>query len=155
MNLKKRFLKPLAMVVFVVMLLDFVSCGTILYPERRGKSHSRRIDPKVAILNGCFAFFFLVPGLVAFIVDFATGAIYLPRGKRAWSRLDKMKGMKVVKVDPEKLDKETIERILKEHTGKDIDLDQQPLQVFTGGDVDQKALTQTLSDMGLEKVSVY
>lgn len=56
-------------------------CGTLLYPERRGQTGGR-IDPSVAILNGIGLLLFIVPGLIAFAVDFGSGAIYLP-GTRA------------------------------------------------------------------------
>ncbi|WP_084397213.1 hypothetical protein [Henriciella aquimarina] len=57
-------------------------CGTILYPERRGQTGGR-IDPSVAILDGIGLLLFIVPGLIAFAVDFGSGAIYLPGGSRA------------------------------------------------------------------------
>lgn len=53
-------------------------CGTILHGDRVGQPHSRDIDWKVAALNGLGLAFFFVPGVVAFAVDFYTGAIYLP-----------------------------------------------------------------------------
>src|SRR5690606_29936038 len=34
--------------------------------------------PGVAILNGIGLLFYVIPGLIAFAVDFATGAIYFP-----------------------------------------------------------------------------
>lgn len=60
-----------------LVLLSQVACGTLIYPERQGQT-SGRMDPSVLILNGIGLFFFIVPGLVAFAVDFSTGAIYLP-----------------------------------------------------------------------------
>ena len=66
----------------VLALLSQSGCGTLIYPERRGQS-SGRIDPAVAILDGVGVLLFIVPGLIAFAVDFATGAIYLPGGRRA------------------------------------------------------------------------
>ncbi|WP_373185118.1 polyribonucleotide nucleotidyltransferase [Halopseudomonas sp.] len=56
---------------------QLAACGTVFYPERRGQI-SGQIDPGVAILNGIGLLFYLVPGVIAFAVDFATGAIYLP-----------------------------------------------------------------------------
>lgn len=53
------------------------ACGTILYPERKGQIDGR-IDPNVAILNGIGLLLFLVPGVIAFAVDFSNGTIYLP-----------------------------------------------------------------------------
>jgi hypothetical protein len=52
-------------------------CGTILYPERRGQPHGR-LDWGVVLLDGLGLIFFFIPGIIAFAVDFATGAIYLP-----------------------------------------------------------------------------
>ena len=53
------------------------SCGTVLYPERRGQP-AGRLDVGVVALDGIGLLLFLVPGVIAFAVDFATGAIYLP-----------------------------------------------------------------------------
>jgi hypothetical protein len=57
-------------------LSQLVACGTILYPERRGQIGGR-IDPAIAILDGIGLFFGVIPGLLAFAVDFITGAIYI------------------------------------------------------------------------------
>lgn len=62
-------------------LVTQLGCGTILYPERRGQ-RGGRIDPAVAVMDGVGCLLFLIPGLVAFAVDFGTGAIYLPGGRR-------------------------------------------------------------------------
>lgn len=53
-------------------------CGTMLHPERLNQPHSRDIDWKIVALNGLGLIFFFVPGVIAFVVDFHTGAIYLP-----------------------------------------------------------------------------
>jgi hypothetical protein len=53
------------------------SCGTLLYPERRGQPRGV-IDPGVLLLDAVGLIFFVVPGIVAFAVDFSTGAIYFP-----------------------------------------------------------------------------
>ncbi len=55
-------------------------CGTLLHGERSGQPHSHQIDWKVAALDGLGLICFFVPGVVAFAVDFYTGAIYLPPG---------------------------------------------------------------------------
>lgn len=71
-------LKALASVLLSATLITQLSaCGTIFYPERRGQI-SGEIDPGVAILNGMGLLFYIIPGLIAFAVDFATGAIYFP-----------------------------------------------------------------------------
>jgi len=58
-------------------LSSVTGCGTILYPDRRGQP-SGPIDWKVVALDGIFLLLFVIPGVIAFGVDFATGAIYLP-----------------------------------------------------------------------------
>jgi hypothetical protein len=77
-----RMARALPTAMLVTALLCTSSCGTLLYPERHGQSHGR-IDPGVAILDGVGLLLFVVPGLVAFGVDFATGAIYLPSRRTA------------------------------------------------------------------------
>jgi hypothetical protein len=53
-------------------------CGTLFHAERNGQPHSNNIDWKIAALDGLGLLLFFVPGVIAFVVDFSTGAIYLP-----------------------------------------------------------------------------
>lgn len=62
-------------------LLTTPSCGALLFPERQHAPHSEKLDPNILILDGIGLLFFIVPGLVAFGVDFYTGAAYLPEGE--------------------------------------------------------------------------
>lgn len=66
--------------ILVGLLSVALGCGTLLYPERRGVEDPGRIDPVVVLLDGALLLFFLVPGVVAFAVDIATGAIYEAEG---------------------------------------------------------------------------
>ena len=66
----------------LTLITQLAACGTIFYPDRRGQV-SGRIDPAVAIMNAIGLLFFIIPGLLAFAVDFTTGAIYLPGGTHA------------------------------------------------------------------------
>lgn len=80
-------------VVAALLVTQLTACGTLLYPERRGQS-TGRIDVGVAALDAIGLLFFFVPGIVAFGVDFITGAIYLPGGRVATlspDELDKIK----------------------------------------------------------------
>jgi hypothetical protein len=52
-------------------------CGTVLHPERRGQP-AGRLDWGVVVLDAVGLLFFFIPGIIAFAVDFSTGAIYLP-----------------------------------------------------------------------------
>jgi len=67
--------KLASMAVTAAIALQLVGCGTLLYPERRG-TQGGRVDAGVAIMDGLWCLVFIVPGVVAFIVDFSDGAIY-------------------------------------------------------------------------------
>jgi hypothetical protein len=77
----KKLMKALSLVVCVTLGLQLASCGTILYPERRGHS-SGHVDTGVAVMDGFWCLLFIVPGVVAFIVDFGNGAIYESGNRR-------------------------------------------------------------------------
>lgn len=53
-------------------------CGTLFHSERCGQPHSNRLDWPIVALDGLGLLLFFVPGVVAFVVDFCSGAIYLP-----------------------------------------------------------------------------
>ena len=58
--------------------------------------------------------FFIIPGVIAYAVDFSTGAIYLPGGHR--SSLENG-DVKVVHVDPAKLDDAKVREVVMRETG--------------------------------------
>jgi len=68
-------LKRLAALLVVAGLGTGIGCGTLLYPERRGTTGGR-LDAGVVVMDGLWCLVFLIPGVVAFIVDFGNGAIY-------------------------------------------------------------------------------
>ncbi|MGO4998635.1 hypothetical protein [Oceanisphaera sp. W20_SRM_FM3] len=74
--------KSIALLLAGLLTSQLAGCGTVFYPERKGQQ-SGSIDPVVAIANGVGLLFFILPGVIAFAVDFNNGAIYLPGGKRA------------------------------------------------------------------------
>ncbi|HTN00529.1 hypothetical protein [Planctellipticum variicoloris] len=68
-------------VLFALVLavgIPATGCGYLLHPERRGQPNSGRIDPSIVLLDGLGCLFFLIPGVIAFAVDFSSGTIYLP-----------------------------------------------------------------------------
>lgn len=113
MLIRKKFI---ASALCVALTAELAACGTLLYPERRGQ-RSGTIDPAIAILNGVGILLFVIPGLVAFAIDFATGAIYLPGGRRA-----SLDGGPMTTVYVDQLDRATIERVVGFHTGAPVDL---------------------------------
>lgn len=108
-----------------LLLVTCLSCGTILHPERRGQPPGR-IDPGIAVLDGIGLLLFFVPGVIAFAVDFSTGAIYLPQDSRAAAEIPNatasQAGLTVVQMPPETLSRRTIAREVREHTGREITL---------------------------------
>lgn len=116
--------------VLATLLINLSACGTILYPERKGQ-RAGRIDVGVAVLDGIGLLFFLVPGVIAYAVDFATGTIYLPGGRHAAldNPLDK-NDMLVLHVGKENLSRENIERVIYAQTGKDLNAANADVEVY-------------------------
>lgn len=99
------------------------SCGTILHPERIGQPPGR-IDPGIVALDGVGLLLFLIPGAIAFAVDFYTGAIYLPPQYALDESAPKSADAPLiaVRVDPRTLTPERIEQVIHEHTGRRVAL---------------------------------
>jgi hypothetical protein len=116
---------------------QLAACGTLFYPDRRGQIEGK-IDPVVTGLNAIGILFYVLPGLIAFAIDFTTGAIYLPDGKYA--------------VAPEhlqdaigadgKLDNSKLKAIILRETGKRLPLDHPNLRL-------QRGNPQQLASLGL------
>lgn len=122
----KKLLQTLQISVCIVLIAQLIGCGTLMYPERRGQ-RGGRIDAGVAILDGIGLLFFIIPGLIAYAIDFSTGTIYLP-GTNMGS-LD-IKDIKQVKFDPKHYNAASIEKIIKRETGHAVKLSQDNIQVY-------------------------
>ncbi|MGV6475320.1 hypothetical protein [Azotobacter vinelandii] len=77
MHLRTRILGGLLAVALTTQLS---ACGSIFFPDRRGQIEGQ-IDYLVAGLDAIGLLFYVIPGVIAFAVDFTTGAIYLPPGE--------------------------------------------------------------------------
>ncbi len=122
----KKFMEMLQVLLCLALIPQLAGCGTLMYPERRGQKGGR-IDVGVAVLDGIGLFFFLIPGIIAFAVDFSEGTIYLPPGTLA-SSLDR-RNMRVAKFDPKHATVATIEEIIQKETGQNIKFDQENIEV--------------------------
>jgi len=141
--------------------MQVISCGSLLYPERRGQTKGE-IDVSIAVMDGIGLLFFIVPGVIAYAVDFSTGAIYLPPGDTNKKKLKRMeKGIlgkiqrentwQIVTVDPQGLDRKTIEQVVKDYTGKTVRLYDDALVIKPQKTVDvQKALTRLSLEHGIQ-----
>lgn len=112
-----RIGKGLLGVSLAIYMLQSMGCGVLLYPERQGQKGGR-IDPAIAILDGIGLLLFLIPGLVAFAIDFHQGTIYLPGGHAGAGQPS---GLRAVKVDGP-MTEENIERVLRAELGRDVDI---------------------------------
>jgi hypothetical protein len=125
-----RLMRGCSLVLVTAMLLQLMSCGYILYPERRGQPKGN-LDVGVVLLDGVGLLFFLIPGIVAYAVDFSSNAIYVPPGQaKAVPPMLDLDEMTVVRMDPDRMDRETIERVIEEQVGRDIDLASSDLRVY-------------------------
>ena len=93
-----------------------------MYPERRGQP-AGRLDWAVVLADGLGLLLFFVPGVIAFAVDFATGAIYLPP-EESYGATDVPNDAKLVHVatvGPQPKN-EQIEAALSQHLGREVRL---------------------------------
>ena len=119
-----RLRRWLPLLLAAVITANTVSCGTILYPERRGQP-AGRLDAGVVVMDGLLLLLFFIPGVVAFVVDFSTGAIYLPPdcyGDAGPAKFDP-KTWRRVDVEPADLTPSRIESVVREQTGRDVRLE--------------------------------
>lgn len=114
------------------LLTQLSACGTLFFPDRRGQIEGR-IDPVVAGLNAIGILFYVIPGLIAFGIDFASGAIYLPGGLT--SQVDPQDLQNVVDADG-KIDTAKLKALIEMQTGHSLPLDD-PRLIQHSGSVEQ------------------
>ena len=114
--LRRQFL--LAGTSFCTSILT--GCGTILHPERRGQP-AGVLDWKIVALDTLGLVLFFIPGIIAFVVDFQTGAIYLPPCDVGLSSPDNPPLVER-RVPRENISREQIEVVVSNHVGQPIDL---------------------------------
>jgi len=104
-----------------VLLVQSVSCGTLLYPERIGQTRGR-LDPAVVALNAVGLLMFVVPGAIAFAVDFYNGTIYLPPDTYRGQSPDLVAESEwvQVKLPPEVDTQEELEEFVRSRTGHSV-----------------------------------
>lgn len=121
--------------VAAALMTQLTACGTLFWPDRRGQIEGR-IDPVVAALDAIGILFYVIPGLIAFGVDFATGAIYLNDGKTAQISPEKLQP--AVGRDG-KVDNLKLQAILETELGRSLPLDD-PRLIQHKGSVEQLAM---------------
>ena len=140
MKVNKGIIKVLSVIIMMVLITQIAGCGTIMYPERRGQKIHGDVDTRIAVLDAVGLLFFIIPGLIAFGVDFYTGAIYLrPGEQQVWGQTQSKQEFAVIRVDPNQIDQKMIEKIVSDHIGQTISLDDHRMQIltFNGTDVNE------------------
>ena len=114
--LRRQFL--LAGTSFCTLILT--GCGILLHPERRGQP-AGPFDWKIVALDALGLVLFFIPGIIAFAVDFHTGAIYLPPCDVG---LSSPSNPPLVErhVPRENISRGQIEVVVSNHVGQPIDL---------------------------------
>jgi hypothetical protein len=116
------------------LLTQLAACGTLFFPDRRGQIGGR-IDPVVVALNAVGILFYLIPGLIAFAIDFTTGAIYLPGGSHAQLDPQSLHGLVDAKGN---VDNVKLKALIEAQTGQRLPLDD-PRLILQHGSLDQLA----------------
>ena len=130
----RTFSRVIGGVVVATLLTQLTACGSIFFPDRRGQIDGK-IDPVVVVLDGIGLLIYVIPGLIAFGVDFATGAIYLPPGKTAQIAPEKLQ--QAIGADG-KVDNSKLQAILESELGRSFPLND-PRLIQHSGSVEQLA----------------
>ncbi|CAD5107592.1 polyribonucleotide nucleotidyltransferase [Zestomonas carbonaria] len=136
MRMQSRFIGG---VLTIALTTQLSACGTLFYPDRRGQIEGR-IDPVIAALNAIGILFYVIPGLIAFGIDFATGAIYLPEGQTA--QVDPGKLQQTIGADGQ-VDRQQLKALIESETGHSLPFDDPQL-------LEQRGSLQQLAAYGLQ-----
>ena len=119
--------------VVAALLTQLTACGTLFFPDRRGQIEGK-VDPVIVALDAIGILFYVIPGLIAFGVDFATGAIYLPNNQYS---LAPEKLQDAIGADG-RVDNLKLKAILQRELGRDLPLDD-PRLIQHSGKIEQLA----------------
>jgi hypothetical protein len=146
MRVRRGELRTIASWLIGVVLVLQLGCGTIFYPERRNQV-AGKLDTDIVLLDGVGLLFFLIPGVIAFAIDFATGAIYLPAGKS--SRVGDLFGeVRTVPFDPAQTSPQGISDLIGQETGLEISLERSrtwALDVAATGEIEARVREANLA----------
>jgi hypothetical protein len=123
--------------VIIALVFQLSGCGTILHPERKGQK-SGRLDIGIVVLDTIGLLFFLIPGIIAFAVDFSNGTIYLPGGHSS---------LKQIKFDPKRTTLTQVEQMIQKETGRSVKLTQSNIQVTRINTKDELVSSFAMSDL--------
>ncbi len=123
----KRKVKFVVSIILIGFFINLIACGTIMYPERKGQREGR-LDPSIVILDAVGLLFFLIPGVIAFAVDFDNGCIYLPGGKHSTKTTN---DIKIVRFNPRSTSPSDLARLIEQNVGKKIAFNDKKMLVYS------------------------
>ncbi|BAP43310.1 polyribonucleotide nucleotidyltransferase [Pseudomonas sp. 21LCFQ02] len=126
-------------VLAAALVTQLSACGSIFYPDRRGQIEGK-IDPAIAVLDALGLLFYVIPGVIALGVDFATGAIYY--GPNEQAQVDPQKLQPAVQADGS-VDTQKLQVILESELGRKVPLDDPRL-------IQSKGSFEQLASLGLK-----
>lgn len=126
-KIKSHFL---SLLLITALSSQLFSCGYLLHSERRGQKSTANLDWPIVGLDAIGLLFFIIPGVIAFAVDFSSGTIYLPGGQHSFSDKVDVHGSMKIKFDPTNFDKEKIAALIQEQTKVAVNFDDPKLQVY-------------------------
>ena len=133
MKKKNLFRQALVIALVVVFCFQVAACGYFLHPERRGQKEGE-IDWRIVAFDAIGLVFFLIPGLIAFAVDFSSNTIYLPAKKTSSGEFDPGHVV-AVKIPDDQMNQRGVEKVLEEHFGRKVSLDSPELKAYAMSDL--------------------
>ena len=106
------------------LLLGTSGCGTLFFSRRIGKKMSRTVDNRVFYTDCFLCLLGVIPGVVAFILDYDNGTIYYTEAELIPDDFNEgaLSPDKMKKIDGGSMTDAEIARRLSEATGRKIDL---------------------------------
>lgn len=125
--MQQRVRRWLTGTILGLSIVSLSGCGTLFYSERKGQP-SGEIDPVVAIANSVGLLFYIVPGVIAYVVDFSNGTIYLPSETSA-----------SVDVHPldDTMDIASLEKLLSDKAGQPVSLEDELVMIEEVASLDE------------------
>jgi len=115
----RRLPKWLKGLIILALSFEMAACGTLMYPQRRGQKEGH-LDVVVVLLDGLGLFFFIIPGVIAYVIDFGDGTIYFP-ARDTRSVGGDLQPSKIVRFDAKHYTPDSLRTMIEKETGCPFD----------------------------------
>jgi len=125
-TLRRVITTPLILSIFGIGIATaFTGCGTLIYPERKGQPLRGQLDTSIILLDAIGLLFFVIPGAVAFAIDYSNGTLFLPGGDSVQLKEQELKALSL----NGHLRLEGHTQVLKSYLAESVDFETTPMQV--------------------------